>query len=263
MKPHAEWLCVGLDPVMERLPEAVRQGQEPLVTFCRAIINATSDLVGAYKPNLGFWLAYGARGVAALQEVLAGIPQHIPVILDGKFGDVGHTAAAYARFAFDRLGVTAVTANPYLGVDSLRPFLERPERTLFVLARTSNPSAGEVQDQVVGSKPLYEHIARATMAWDRELPGRCGLVVGATYPDELAVLREIAPTLPFLIPGVGAQGGSLEAAVTHGPTADGVGPFINSSRAILYASSGPDFDRAARAAARALRERINRLREVA
>lgn len=255
------WLCVGLDPVMERLPETVRNTENPLLTFGCAIVEATADLVCAFKPNLAFWLAEGADGLHALQAVVAAIPDHIPVILDAKFNDIGHTAAAYARFAFEVIGADGVTVNPYLGLDGVRPFIADAGHAAFLLARTSNPSAPDIQDRLVGDHPLYEEIARLAVQWDAENPGACGLVVGATYPHELARLRELAPTLPFLIPGVGAQGGSAEAAVAHGPTAGGLGPVINSSREILYASSGPDFAQAARAAALALRERINQLRE--
>ena len=255
------WLCVGLDPVMERLPEAVLASANPLLTFGRAIVEATADLVCAYKPNLAFWLAEGPAGLSALQKLIAGIPDHLPIILDGKFNDVGHTAAAYARVAFETLDVDACTVNPYLGLDGLRPFLERAERGIFLLVRTSNPSAPDLQDLPVHGSALYEEVARLAARWDAELPGTCGLVVGATYPEELARLREIAPNLPFLIPGVGAQGGSLKPAVAHGSTVNGVGPVINSSRSIIYASPGPDFAQAARAAALALRDRINLIRE--
>jgi len=255
------WLCVGLDPVMERLPESVLASGDPLLTFGRTIVEATADLVCAYKPNLAFWLAEGPAGLSALQTLIAAIPGHLPVILDAKFNDVGHTAAAYARAAFETLGADACTISPYLGLDSPRPFLERGDRGIFLLARTSNPSAPDLQDCIVGDHPLYEEVARLASRWDVEYPGTCGLVVGATYPEELARLREIAPTLPFLIPGVGAQGGNLEAAVIHGPTSDGLGPVINSSRGIIYASSGPDFSSAARAAALTLRDQINRVRE--
>ncbi len=259
---NQSWLCVGLDPVMDRLPDAVK-GDNPLLTFGHAIVEATADLVCAFKPNLGFWLAEGPPGLSALQELIASIPDDIPVILDAKFSDVGHTAAAYARAAFETLGVDASTVNPYLGLDGPRPFLEWADRGIFLLARTSNPSAPDLQDQPVGDHPLYEEVARLAVQWDTEYPGTCGLVVGATYPEELARLREIAPNLPFLIPGVGAQGGSLEAAVTHGPTADGLGPVINSSRGIIYALPGPDFAEAARLAALTLRDYINQLRETA
>jgi orotidine-5'-phosphate decarboxylase len=267
----------------------MKDSHNPLLTFGRAIVEATADLVCAYKPNLGFWLAEGTAGLRALQDLIASIPDHLPVILDGKFNDVGHTAAAYARAAFETLGADAVTANPYLGLDSLRPFLERADRGVFLLTRTSNPSAPDLQDLLVHrperasagsphpSPPpqgeeaspapfvyggaLYEEVARLAVRWGAEHPGTCGLVVGATYPEELARLREIAPDLPFLIPGIGAQGGDLAAAGAPGPPPDGLGPVINSSRAILYASQGPDFAEAARAAALALRDRINQLRE--
>jgi orotidine-5'-phosphate decarboxylase len=254
------WLCVGLDPAMERLPGAVLAAEDPLLAFGHTIVEATADLVCAYKPNLAFWLAEGATGLRALQNLIADIPGHLPVILDAKFNDVGHTAAAYARAAFETLGVDGATANPYLGLDALRPFLASAEHGIFVLARTSNPSAPDLQNQPVGNRPLYEEVARLAVGWDAAHAGTCGLVVGATYPEELARLREIAPGLPFLIPGVGAQGGNLEAAVAHGPTASGVGPVINSSRGIIYASQGPDFAEAARTAALTLRDRINQLR---
>lgn len=257
------WLCVGLDPVMERLPKAVLTSDDPLLTFGRAIVEATADLVGAYKPNLGFWLAEGPVGLNALKTLIAEIPAHLPVILDAKFNDIGNTAAAYARAAFETLGVDAVTANPYLGVDALRPFLAKESHGVFLLARTSNPSAPDLQDKSVDGRPLYETVARLAARWNAENPGDCGLVVGATYPEELARLREIAPDLPFLIPGIGAQGGDLKAAVTHGPTASGLGPVINSSRGIIFASQGPDFADAARTAALTLCDRINQFREAA
>jgi orotidine-5'-phosphate decarboxylase len=257
------WLCIGLDPVRERLPQVVLSSDNPLLAFGCAVVQATTDLVCAYKPNLAFWLAEGPVGLRSLQELITEIPPRLPVILDAKFNDVGHTAAAYARAAFETLGVDGVTANPYLGIDALRPFLAQEEHGVFVLARTSNPSAPDLQDRPVDGRPLYETAAKLAVQWDAENPGACGLVVGATYPDELARLREIAPDLPFLIPGIGAQGGSLEAAVTYGPTTGKLGPVINSSRGILYASSGPDFAEAARAAALTLRDRINQFREAA
>jgi orotidine-5'-phosphate decarboxylase len=255
------WLCVGLDPVMERLPVTVQSAENPFLAFGRAIVESTADLVCAYKPNLGFWLAGGISGLRGLEALIRHIPGHLPVILDAKFGDVGHTVAAYAKAAFDWLGADAVTANPYLGLDGLKPFLERADRGAFVLARTSNPSARDLQDRAVGGGALFEEVARLADTWHADFPGICGLVVGATYPAELTRLRELAPDLPFLVPGIGAQGGSLAAAVTHGPTAGGIGPVINSSRGIIYASPGPDFAAAAREAARELRERINFQRE--
>jgi orotidine-5'-phosphate decarboxylase len=257
---NKSWVCVGLDPVMNKLPAAVSGAESPLLTFGRAIVEATADLVCAFKPNLAFWLVEGAEGLRALQAVVAAVPDHIPVVLDAKFSDIGHVAAAYARVAFEIVGADAVTVNPYLGIDGVRPFIADAEHGAFLLARTSNPSAPDLQNRLVGDHPLYEDVARLAAQWDAENPGTCGLVVGATYPDELARLREITPSLPFLIPGVGAQGGSPEAAVAHGPTAGGIGPVINSSREIIYASSGPDYAGAARAAAMTLRDSINATR---
>ncbi len=260
-KANNSWVCVGLDPVMDRLPEAVLNEESPLLAFGRAIVKATADVVSAYKPNLAFWLAEGPTGLDALQQLIADIPKNIPIILDAKFNDIGNTAKAYARVAFEALGADAVTVNPYLGRDGVQPFLNDGERSIFLLARTSNASAPDLQDRLVDGRPLYEQVAQLAARWDAELPGTCGLVVGATYPEELARLRQIAPELPFLVPGIGSQGGNLEAAVIHGPTGIGIGPVINSSRGIIYASSGPDFAQAARAAAIELRDRINQIRE--
>jgi orotidine-5'-phosphate decarboxylase len=258
---HHSWLCVGLDPVMTRLPEVVRSAADPLLTFGRIIVENTADVVSGYKPNLAFWLAEGAAGVRALQQLIEEIPDDLPVILDAKFNDVGHTAQAYARVAFETLGVDAVTLNPYLGLDTLRPFLRAAEHGVFLLARTSNPSAPQLQDLAVEGHPLYQEVVQLAARWENEMPGTCGLVVGATYPEELGMVREMAPQLPFLIPGIGAQGGDLLKAVEQGPTADDVGPVINSSRGIIYASSGPDFGSAARTAALRLRDQINQQRE--
>jgi len=255
------WLCVGLDPVRERLPESISRSSLPFLEFCRKIVDATQDIVCAYKPNLGFWLAEGSSGIEQLRHLIELIPGHIPVILDAKFGDVGHTAQAYADSAFQTLGADAATSNPYLGIDAIRPFLQKPDRGTFLLARTSNPSAPDLQDLRHAGVPLYEHVALLCAQWARDYPGMCGLVVGATYPQDLAKLRSIVPAPPFLIPGVGAQGGSLNAAVQYGATADGIGPVISSSRGILYASASGDFALAARDAAAVLRDQINRRRK--
>ncbi len=246
---NRSWLCIGLDPVRDRLPSPVRETAQPFLEFCRAIVAATADLVCAYKPNLAFWLTEGPAGLAQLQQLITDIPPTIPVILDGKFNDIGHTANAYAHFALEVLSADAVTLNPYLGMDGIRPFLDDESQGAFLLARTSNPSAPDVQDLSVGGCPVYEEVARLAVRWEKQLPGTCGLVVGATYPAEMAQVRQLAPTLPFLIPGVGTQGGSVEAAIAHGPTQDGLGPVVNSSRGIIYASSGEDFAQAARNAA--------------
>jgi orotidine-5'-phosphate decarboxylase len=254
------WVCVGLDPVPERLPASIRAADNPLMAFGCAIVEATADVVCAFKPNLAFWLAAGVTGLAALKAVIAAVPEDVPVVLDAKFGDIGHTAASYARAAFDELGADAVTLNPYLGVDAVRPFLEWEGRGVFLLARTSNPSAGQVQDLQVEGRPLYQWIAGWVHEWAAAYPGACGLVVGATYPQELADVRSLAPDLPFLIPGVGAQGGSLADAVAYGPSKS-LGPLINSSRGIIFASAGPDFAEAARAAAVELNAQITAHRE--
>ncbi|MBN1978998.1 MAG: orotidine-5'-phosphate decarboxylase [Anaerolineae bacterium] len=266
-KANNSWVCIGLDLVMERLPESVRSSKSPFLSFSRAIVEATADVVSAYKPNLGFWLTEGPAGLSALQQLVAVIPENIPVILDAKFNDIGNSAKAYARVAFETLRADAVTVSPYLGRDGAEPFLNHAERSIFLLARTSNASAPDLQDHVVKGHPLYEEVAQLAAQWNADLPGTCGLVAGATYPEELARLRQIAPELPFLIPGIGSQGGNLEAAVAHGPTHAEVGPVINSSRGIIYAwssaPSGSDFAEASRAAAIELRDNINRIREAA
>lgn len=263
---HTTLLCVGLDPDVERFPPELRRhfASDPagaLVRFNREIVDATADLVCAYKPNLGFYAQYGLAGMEALHATRRLIPDDIPVLLDAKVNDVGHTASAYATGYFDSFGFDAVTASPYLGEDSLRPFLERRDRGVFVLCRTSNAGAGDLQDFATGldGAPLYQVVARRIAAWGK-IYGACGAVVGATYPQELAKIRGIAPRAQILVPGIGAQGGDLEATVRAGLDADGFGLLISASRAVLYASNGPDFARAARDAAIALRDAIERVR---
>lgn len=263
---HASLLCVGLDPDVERFPPELQRlfSTDPssaLVRFNREIIDATADLVCAYKPNLGFYAQYGLAGLEALHATRRLIPDDIPVLLDAKVNDVGHTASAYAAGYFDSFGFDAVTVSPYLGEDSLRPFLERRDRGVFVVCRTSNAGAGDLQDLAAGPSgaPIYQVVAQRIAAWG-EAYGACGAVVGATYPQELAEVRGIAPLAPILVPGIGAQGGDLEATVRAGLDADGFGLLVSASRAVLYASNGPDFARAARAAAIALRDAIERVR---
>jgi orotidine-5'-phosphate decarboxylase len=261
-------LCVGLDPDPDRFPAGLPAGQagaRDVATFQRAIIEATSDLVCAYKPNLAFYEALGEPGLEALRATLAAVPGDVPVIGDAKRGDVGHTARAYARALFDGWGFDAVTVNPYLGGDSLEPFLEREDRGVFLLCRTSNPGARDLQDLPVllgeglPARPLFEVVAERAKEWNTR--GNVGLVVGATYPEELGRLREICPQMTFLVPGVGAQGGDLEASLRRGLDAGGGGLIINVSRQVLYASQGEDFAAAARQAALALRDEIRRWRE--
>jgi orotidine-5'-phosphate decarboxylase len=255
-------LVVGLDTDPRRIPESVAPGGAPaerVVEFNRRIVERTADLACAYKPNAAFYEALGTDGFRALAETVAAIRDGAPdaaVILDAKRADIGSTNAGYVTAAFDQLGVDAVTVHPYLGGEALAPFLERREKLVFVLARTSNPGAGEFQDLLADGVPLYRHVARA-VAGGWNAAGNCGLVVGATYPDELRAVREDVPAeMPILIPGAGAQGGDVTAVIAANRDAGSDAFLVNSSRAILYASSGEDFAEAARAAAQALDSEI-------
>jgi orotidine-5'-phosphate decarboxylase len=250
-------VCVGLDPEIERFPRSIAAQPSPIFQFNKAIIDATADLVCAYKPQFAHYAAYEAedqleRTIEYVHRAYPGIP----VILDSKRGDVGNTAERYAIEAFERYGADAVTVSPYLGADSLEPFLKRADKGVIVLCRTSNPGAHDLQDLVVGGRKLY-HVVAELVARQWNSRGNCLLVVGATYPRELAEVRDIVGTMPFLVPGVGAQGGDVGLAIRSGQTADGTGLVVSSSRAILYAGSDDDFSAAARAATQALREQIN------
>lgn len=258
-------VCVGLDPDFSRFPAHLRElgVKEAIVRFNRAIIDATSDLVCAYKPNLGFYLAYGVPGIEALIETRAMIPADIPTILDCKVGDVGSTAAAYARGIFEEWKFDSATVNPFLGEDSIAPFLSYPDRGVIVLCKTSNPGSGEWQDLVVGEpagEALFLKLADRINRWAQDYPASVGLVVGATYPEQLAHVRERCPELPILLPGIGAQAGDLEASVAKGLDAHGRGLIVTSSRAIIYAGSGADFADRARIAATKLRDAVNAVR---
>jgi orotidine-5'-phosphate decarboxylase len=250
-------VCVGLDPEIERFPPQVVDQPSPIFQFNKAIIDATADLVCAYKPQFAHYAAYEAedqleRTIDYIQNTYPGIP----VILDSKRGDVGNTAERYAIEAFERYHADAVTVSPYLGGDSMEPFLKYEDKGVIILCRTSNPGAGDLQDLEVGGRRLFHIVADlAARRWNTR--GNCALVVGATYPRELAEVREIAGNMPFLVPGVGAQGGDVAQAVQSGQTAAGAGLVISSSRGILYASSGEDFVSAARAATLKLRDQIN------
>jgi orotidine-5'-phosphate decarboxylase len=250
-------VCVGLDPEVERFPPQLADAPAPIFAFNKAIIDATHDLVCAYKPQFAHYAARGAeeelaRTIEYLHESYPGIP----VILDSKRGDVGNTAERYALEAFERYGADAVTVNPYLGEDSLEPFLRHADKGVIILCRTSNPGAGVLQDLVVEGRPLYQVVAQlAASRWNTR--GNCLLVVGATYPRELAEVRALVGDMPLLVPGVGAQGGDVAQVVRSGQTAAGTGLIISSSRAILYASRGADFASAARTATQRLREQIN------
>ena len=253
-------VCVGLDPDLNRLPAHLPRNADGILAFNRAIIDATHDLVCAYKPQIAYFAALGAED--ALHGTLEHLHRHhpaIPVILDSKRGDIGSTAEQYAAEAFDRFGADAVTINPYMGVDSAEPFLRRADKGVVILCRTSNPGAADFQDLDVAGQPLFEIVAR-TVAQKWNDNSNCLLVVGATWPEQMARIRALVGDLPFLVPGVGAQGGDVEKLVRAGRTADGNGLVINSSRAILYASSGADFAAAARAETLRLRDQINACR---
>ena len=258
-------LCVGLDPELAKFPAHLRSDPDAVFTFCRAIVDATADLVCAFKPQIAHVAALGEE--EALRRLVAYIhAAHpgVPVILDSKRGDIGSTARNYASEAFDRYGSDAVTVNPYLGRDSAQPFLDRADKGVVVLCRTSNPGSGEFQDLPLAgadgaTRPLYQHVEQR-VANEGNANGNCLLVVGATWPKELAEVRALTGDLPVLVPGVGAQGGDVEAVLRHGATRDGTGLVISSSRAILYAGHDTDFAAAARRAARVQRDEINRYR---
>jgi orotidine-5'-phosphate decarboxylase len=244
-------LCLGLDLEPEKMPAGIWRDTDGYVNFGRRIIEATTDLVCAYKPNLAFYETMGGAGFTTLRHVLEAIPETIPIIADGKRGDIGNTSRAYARALFDRLGFDAATINPYLGYDSLEPFFEYSDCGCYVLCLTSNPGAADFQIP----HSLYLAVAGRASEWNRN--GNIGLVVGATQPDRIAEVRGVAPDLPFLIPGVGAQGGDLEASVRAAANArPDRGFIINASRSILYASSGEDFIAVARAEAQKFRAAI-------
>lgn len=291
---EAQWscgnfVCVGLDSEFEKIPESARQsGNEcdvsvanTIVAFNRAIVEATKDFVCAYKPNPAFYEARGAEGIAALQRTIAdihAIAPDIAVILDGKRGDIGNTNNGYVASAFEVMRADAITVPPYLGAESLQPFLARKDKGVIVLCRTSNPGAGEFQDKAITPSqenekhwqlssgprgeqyptcmPLYKYVAyRVSREWNKN--GNCALVVGATYPAELSEVRKIVGDMPILIPGIGAQGGDVEKTVSAGKDSHGKGIIINSSRGIIFASKGADFADAARRETMKLRDAIN------
>ncbi|SDW25733.1 orotidine-5'-phosphate decarboxylase [Lysobacter enzymogenes] len=253
-------VCVGLDPEPARFPARFAADADAVFAFNRDIVDATAEFACAFKPQIAHFAALGAED--ALTRLIAHIHARypeVPVILDSKRGDIGSTAQHYVSEAFDRYRADAVTVNPYMGRDSAQPFLDRAERGVVVLCRTSNPGAGDLQDLDVGGRPLYQRVAeKVANEWNGH--GNCALVVGATWPEQLREVRAIVGELPLLVPGVGAQGGDAQAVVSNAKSADGTGLMINSSRAILYASSGDDYAEAAAAAARALRDDINRYR---
>ena len=263
-KLNAAWsgnrslLCVGLDPDLSRLPAGL-QDAHGIVTFCKAIVDATADVACAFKPQVAYFAAIGAeRQLEQVCEYIRTKYPNVPLVLDAKRGDIGATAHQYAREAYDRYGADAVTVSPYMGFDSVEPYLEWPDRGVIVLCRTSNAGGSDLQFLTVDGKPLYQHVAQMVASkWNRN--GQCALVVGATFPEELRQVRAIVGDMPLLVPGVGAQGGDVQATVSAGKTADGNGMMINSSRAILYAmpQAGEDYVAAARRVAIETRDSIN------
>lgn len=253
-------VCIGLDPDVTKLPSHLRNNEAPYFTFNRAIIDATAELVCAYKPNSAFYEARGSAGIQELQLTCAYIQENyptIPIILDFKRGDIGNTNAQYAAFAFDYLGVDAVTIQPWQGGEAVQVFLDHKDKGIIVLDRTSNPGASEFQDLTVNDQKLYLKVAQNVKdSWNKN--GNCLLVVGATYPQEMAEIRQlVGDDMVFLVPGLGAQGGDGEKVVKAGLNSKGSGLIINSSRSIIYASDGEDFAEAAGQKAMAFRAEIN------
>ncbi len=253
-------VCVGLDCELTKLPKHLLDEENPQLEFNKAIIDATKDLVCAYKPNSAFYEAQGEQGMEALAETIDYIPEHIPVILDSKRGDIGNTSRLYAQACFEILKADAITVHPYMGIDSVQPFLDYVDKATFILVKTSNPSAVEFEDLEMGGKKLYELVAEKVAEWSQKFPGLAGAVIGATYPEDLAKIRSILPNVPFLIPGLGKQGGSVEETLKNGVDKDKRGLIINSSRGIIFASTGEDFAEKAREETIKFRDSINTYR---
>lgn len=255
-------LCVGLDPDIAKFPAELQGRPDAIFDFCKAIIDATADTACAFKPQIAYFAALAAEDqLQAVCDYLRSAYPHLPIVLDAKRGDIGATAEQYAREAYERYGADAVTVNPYMGFDSVEPYLQWQDRGVIVLCRTSNPGGSDLQFLQVDGQPLYQHVARLVAErWNRN--GQCGLVVGATFPQEIAQVRALVGDMPLLVPGIGAQGGDIEATVHAGQTADGTGMMINSSRAILYAkpAGGEGFADATARVARETRDAINAFR---
>ena len=262
IRQHDSLLCVGLDPDIARFPGVLQGRSDAVFEFCRAIIDATASYACAFKPQIAYFAALAAEDqLQAICDYLNQNYPDIPIVLDAKRGDIGATAEQYAREAFERYKADAVTVNPYMGFDSLEPYLQWNEKGVIVLCRTSNPGGSDLQSLLVDGQPLYQHVARlVAQQWNRN--GQCALVVGATFPQEIAEVRKIVGDMPLLVPGIGAQGGDIEATVLAGQTRDGMGMMINSSRAILYAKQvdGEGFADAAARVARETRDAINEFR---
>jgi len=241
VQKNRSWLCIGLDPDLGKLPDHLDKSTAGIEQFLKTIIDSTHDLVCAYKPNSAFFEQFGVDGLLLLKNIIAYIPSEIPIILDAKRGDIGNTSRMYARAAFDYLGVDAITVNPYMGYDCVKPFLDYPNKGVFILCLTSNQSANEFQKQqlTIGGM-LYQQVAKTSLSWN--VNDNVCLVIGATKPEELAELRAVVgDNIPILIPGVGAQGGDLELSLKSGANVKGELAIINVSRSALYAGKGTDF----------------------
>lgn len=260
-KANRSLLCVGLDFEMSLVPPQIRDGDYPILEFNQAIIEATRDLVCAYKPNIAFYERHGERGVTMLRRTVELIPEEIPVILDCKRADIGSTAKAYAEAYFEDLGVDAVTVNPYMGFDAVEPFLNYEDRGVFVLCRSTNPGASDFQDLLVGGSPLYEAVAKKALTWNQH--DNIGLIAPSTVPKALqAIRRTVGPNVPLLIPGIGTQGGKVADAVRFGANLRGEMAILSVSRSVLYASNGTDFAQAARRVAERFKHELNDARNV-
>jgi len=251
---------VGLDPDLEKLPKSLKNVADPIYEFNRQIIDATHDLVCSYKPNIAFYES--SKSLESLQKTVKYIHESYPdtpVICDAKRGDIASTSMHYAQTLFDQFDFDAATVNPYLGFDSIEPFLNYKDKGTIILCRTSNSGAADFQDLLVNNEPIFVKVARSITQWDKQY-GNCLMVVGATWPDQLRQVRQIAPHMDFLVPGVGSQGGDLEATVKAGVRTDKAGLIINASRSIIYAGTNEDFASKAREEAQKLRDQINNVR---
>lgn len=257
---HNSLVSVGLDIDKEKMPAFLFESSDhPFVDFTSAIINETKDAACGYKLNLAFYESLGSDGYKVLEETIQQVPTDMVLILDGKRNDIGNTAKKYATALFEKLNADAVTVNPYLGYDGIKPFMSYKDKCSFILCRTSNPSAADFQDLVSNDQPLYMQVAKKIKSWDSN--GNCGAVVGATYPDELRRIRKLlGDEIPLLIPGIGKQGGDVKKTIIHGTNKNGEMAVINSSRGIIYAGSDEDFAEKARAATETLRDQINSFR---
>ncbi len=250
-------VCVGLDVDLAKIPKFILDKKEPLVYFSQAIIDATIDHSAAYKINTAFFEAHGAKGWVAMTKIVDYLPDSVIKIADAKRGDIGNTSKLYARAFFEEMNFDIMTVNPYLGYDAVAPFLENPEKGVFILCHTTNKGAEDFQKFSNGEKALYERVAEQVQKWN--IHNNCGLVVGATYPDEMKRVRSLAPELPFLVPGLGAQGGDFELAIQYATNEKGLGAIFNFSRGIIYCSNGEDFAKAAGEQAKQINEDIIRI----